>query len=59
MISLSNDAENLVLAAPGIENGHLLLVYFNRLTERIVKAHQSILSAVEMSQNGRKVATSS
>ena len=32
MISLSNNPDNLILAAPGIENGHLLLVYFNRLT---------------------------
>ena len=59
IVSLSNDPNNLILAAPGVDNGHVLLVYFNRLTERIIKAHQSILSAVEMSQNGRKVATSS
>ena len=32
IISLSNDPENTILAAPGPENGHVLLVYFNKLT---------------------------
>ena len=41
IVSLSNDPKNLILAAPGLENGEVLLVYFNRLTERRVKAHQS------------------
>lgn len=56
---MSNNPENFILACPGIENGNVLLVYFNRLTERIIKAHQSILSAVELSQNGCKLATTS
>lgn len=29
---MSNNPDNLILAAPGMENGHLLLVYFNKLT---------------------------
>jgi hypothetical protein len=47
------------LAAPGKDNGNVLLVYFNKLTERMIKAHKSILSAVEMSQGGSKLATAS
>jgi hypothetical protein len=30
MISMSNDPENLLLAAPGLELGQVRLVYFNR-----------------------------
>lgn len=29
------------MAAPGVDNGHVLLVYLGRLTERKIKAHQS------------------
>lgn len=32
IISLSNDPKNFILAAPGTENGQVLLVYFNKLT---------------------------
>lgn len=63
---MSNDPKNLILAAPGTENGQVLLVYFNKLTERRIKAHQSsicvfilVLSAVEMSQDGEKLVTTS
>lgn len=38
---MSNDPQNLILAAPGNENGQVLLVYINKLTERRIKAHQS------------------
>lgn len=41
LISLSNNYSNFLLAVPGIANGHVLLVYLNRLTERNIKAHQS------------------
>ena len=58
-ISLSNDPQNLILAVPGAEVGQILLVYLNTRTERIVKAHNSILSGVELSEDGEKLATSS
>lgn len=38
---MSNDHQNFILAAPGNENGQVLLVYFNKLTERRIKAHQT------------------
>jgi hypothetical protein len=41
MISLSNDFTNLILAAPGTDNGHVIMVYLGKLTERKIKAHQS------------------
>lgn len=41
LISLSNDFNNLILAVPHVDNGHVLLVYLARLTERKIKAHQS------------------
>ena len=32
MISLSNDFNNLILAAPGTESGQVMLVYLGKLT---------------------------
>ena len=32
LVSMSNDYTNFILAAPGIDNGSLLLVYLSRLT---------------------------
>lgn len=66
MVSLSNDFNNFIMAAPGVDNGHVLLVYLGRLTERKIKAHQSskqiislVLSAVLLTNNGEKLATTS
>ena len=66
MISLSNEKSNLILAAPSQQNGEVLLVYFNRSTERKIKAHQSsiflfdiVLSALELTGDGEKLATTS
>lgn len=47
------------MAAPAVDNGIVLLVYLNKMTERKIKAHQSILSALLLTQSGEKLATTS
>jgi hypothetical protein len=41
LISMSNDPENLLLACPAVELGHVLLVHVEEEKQRRIRAHQS------------------
>jgi hypothetical protein len=41
LISMSNDLENMVLACPTVEAGHVLVVNIDTEKQRRIRAHQS------------------
>jgi WD40 repeat protein len=67
LISMSNDPDNMLMACPTVELGHVLLVNVDTEKQRRIRAHQSsstylfnlVLNSITITLNGDKLATAS
>jgi WD40 repeat protein len=67
LLSLSNDLDNLLLACPTVEIGHVLVVNVDSEKQRRIRAHQSsfpylfnlVLNSIAITLSGDKIATCS
>lgn len=59
LIALCPDANNVVLACPGVKEGHVRVELYDIKKSHLIPAHESELAAIALSLDGTRLATAS